>query len=202
MADLLSLPQPSVPLNAPNDGTLGDIVFNGVPFVVLHDKALDFANVLDFIYPKTLPLARTTHLDADDLMGIVRFAGKYLIDDLKDWAVMELSDNHLILPQDPSSKYYLDRHYSNPSFCVAVIQFARECSLPGFLPFAFYALATEDWDRRPMEDILCLDQLSLEDRHRIQCGRIALTRAVIEKGCERPEYGISREFCPNAGCRK
>ncbi|KAG8909478.1 hypothetical protein FRC01_006908, partial [Tulasnella sp. 417] len=202
MADLLSLPQPSNTLNAPNDGSHGDLVLNGVPFVVLHDRAVDFANVLDFIYPRTLPLARTSHLDADDLMGIVRFAGKYLIDDLKDWAVMELSDNHLILPQDSSSKYYLDRHYSNPNFCVEVIQFARECSLPGFLPFAFYALATEDWDRRPLEDIHCLDQLSLEDRHRIHCGRIALTRAVVEKGCERPEYGIARELCPSAGCRK
>ncbi|KIO25662.1 hypothetical protein M407DRAFT_25036 [Tulasnella calospora MUT 4182] len=202
MADLLSLPQPSMSLNASNDGILGDMVLNGVPFVALHDRALDFSNVLDFIYPKTLPLARTNHLDADELMGIVRFAGKYLIDDLKDWAVMELSDNHLILPQDHSSKYYLDRHYSNPNFCVGVIEFARECSLPGFLPFAFYALATQDWNRRQAEDILCLDQLSVDDRHRIQCGRIALTRAVVEKGCQRPEYGIARDHCEAEGCQR
>lgn len=200
MADLLSLPQPDTSLD--DDQSLGDITFNGIPFVELHDRAMDFGNVLDFIYPKTLPLVRTTHLDADDLMGIVRFAGKYLIDDLKDWAVMELSENHLILPHDSSSKYYLDRHYSSPDFCVRVIQFARECSLPGFLPFAFYALATEDWDRRQPEDILSLDQLSMEDRHRIQYGRILLTKAVVEKGCQRPEYGIAREFCPSAGCRK
>ncbi|KAG9019738.1 hypothetical protein FRB90_009608 [Tulasnella sp. 427] len=135
-------------------------------------------------------------------MGVVRFSGKYLIEDLKDWAATQLGDNHLILPTDCHSKFFLDRDYSNPHFCVRVILFARECSLPEYLPFAFYALATEDWDRRPSEDILCLDQLDPEDRHRIHSGRLSLMKAVVEHGCDQPEYGIARETCGSAGCRK
>ncbi|KAG8923582.1 hypothetical protein FRC01_012588 [Tulasnella sp. 417] len=131
MANLLSLPVPSPP--SPFDESDNrDVIIDGVPFVMLHDDVRAFAHVLDFIYPSTLPAAPTEHLDVQDLMGMVRLAGKYLIDDLMEWAVSKLGKEFLLQPENKEFKETLEdwERYMDPEFCVKVIQFSRECSLP------------------------------------------------------------------------
>ncbi|KIO15674.1 hypothetical protein M407DRAFT_13190, partial [Tulasnella calospora MUT 4182] len=119
MSNLLSIPHPSPP-NPFDELEKQDVIIDGVPFVVLHDNAMDFAHVLDFIYPKMLPRARTGHLDAHDLMGTVRLAGKYLIQDLLKWAVAKLGKEFLLRQDHRSFAEALQdaKRYSDPKFCV------------------------------------------------------------------------------------
>lgn len=170
MANLLSLPLPAPPYPF-DESDNSDAIIDGVPLVVLHYKVRDFAHVLDFIYPNSLPAARTGHLDVHDLMGMMRLAGKYLIEDLLEWAVSKLGKEFLLLPETRSFKEALEdfERYRDPHFCVQIIQFSRECSLPQFLPLAFYALATTDWDMFPGA-ATCLEELSSEDQCRIHEG--------------------------------
>ncbi|KAG8951697.1 hypothetical protein FRC04_005718 [Tulasnella sp. 424] len=155
---------------------------------MLRDKAEDFAHVLDFIYPSTLPGVRTGHLGVHDLMGMVRLAGKYLIQDLAVWAVSKLGKDFLLRPDHRSVTRVLrdEDRYSSSEFCVQVIKFSRECSLPQFLPLAFYALATKDWDAHP-ESMTCLRRLTWADQCKIQEGRVALTKKVIQEALTMPE---------------
>lgn len=202
MANLLSLPLPAPPYSFQKSDN-SDVILEGVPLVVLHDKAGDFAHVLDFIYPNSLPAARTEHLDVHDLMGMVRLAGKYLIDDLLEWAVSKLGKEFLLLPETRAFKEALEDYerYRDPHFCVQIIQFSRECSLPQFLPLAFYALATTDWDMFPGA-ATCLEELSSEDQCRIHEGRRSMTREVFGNAFRMPENhgapGTCRSWlCPN-----
>lgn len=187
--------------SSPNDFTESDnteIIIGGLPFYELDDKVEDFAHVLDFIYPSNLPAARTKHLDAHDLMGMVRLAGKYRIQDLLDWAVSKLGAEFLLRPDHRSvAKPLMDKdRYSNPEFCVQVIQFARECSLPQFLPLAFYALATMDWGAHP-GSITCLGHLSQKDQCRVQEGRLALAKEVCRTAFTMPEnHGAGSKCIP------
>lgn len=199
ISDLLLTPQPLLPIienTNPNDNIIG------VLFVELHDRVEDFAHVLDFIYPNSLPAAQTEHLGVKDLMGVVGFTRKYRIDDLKEWAVSKLGADHLLPSPDSSVKVILGKKtlYGDPKFCVELIQFSRECLLPQFLPLACYALATTGWDLIP-GDATCLDQLSPEDRNRIHEGRLAVNKAVLEKVSKSPEKIPRRENCAQDDCR-
>ncbi|KIO25656.1 hypothetical protein M407DRAFT_236844 [Tulasnella calospora MUT 4182] len=198
ISDMFRTPQPLFPI--PEISNSGDNVI-GVPFMELQDRAEDFAHVLDFIYPNSLPAAQTGHLGVKDLMGTVRFTGKYLIDDLKEWAISAL-DARLL----PSAKLSLKALRETPSlyadskFCVEIVQFSRECSLPKFLPLAFYALATAEWDQIP-GGVSCLDQLSSQDRARVHEGRLALNKAVLEKVVSLSEKLPRREDCTQGDCK-
>ncbi|KAG8900595.1 hypothetical protein FRC00_012166 [Tulasnella sp. 408] len=201
MADLMNVSRHS-PSNSSADPDNQNIIIGGVPFVVLRDKkAKDFAHVLDFIYPNTLPAVQTKHLDVHDLMGMVRLAGEYLIHDLLEWAVSKLGDEFLLRPDHRSFAKALkdEERYSDPEFCVKVIQFSRECSLPQFLPLALYALATKDWSARHGA-IACLQQLSREDQYRIHEGRVALTKEVFKKAFTMPENHGAAVKCKSWSC--
>ncbi|KIO15675.1 hypothetical protein M407DRAFT_34741 [Tulasnella calospora MUT 4182] len=202
MADLLSIPNPS-PSNPLDKSDDRDIIIDGVPFVVLHDKAKDFSHVLDFIYPKTLPGAQTEHLGVHDLMGMVRLAEKYHIQDVQEWAVSKLGKEFLLQKGHRSFARALkdEKRYADHEFCVQVIQFARRCSLPQFLPLAFYALATKDWSARPGAAI-CLQKLSLDDQCRIHEGRAALTREVLIRAWTMPENHGAVVKCSSWSCKR
>ncbi|KAG8892578.1 hypothetical protein FRC01_014079, partial [Tulasnella sp. 417] len=155
-----------------------------VPFFKLNDLVKDFAHVLDFIYPDSLPDSRRAELNMFDLMGIAEIADKYLILDLKGWAVERLQELHLAVVQDEWVGYTLERNYaSDPETCVRIISLSRRCNTPQFLPLAFYALATMDWDGKPGA-AACLDLLPSEDRVRIQEGQRALTKLVLDEAWE------------------
>lgn len=200
MSDLLRIPQPvvSIPENTNSEDSI-----IGIPFVELNDRVDDFAHVLDFIYPNSLPAAQTEHLGVKDLMGLVRFTGKYIINDLREWAVLKLGAEHLLTTENTSFKAALENQalYADPKFCVEVVRFSRECSLPKFLPLAVYALATAEWDRIP-GNVSCLEQLSAEDRNRIHEGRLALSKAVLEKVSSGSENLHPKKDCTQDGCRR
>lgn len=200
MADLINVSRPS-PSDSSADPDNRNLIIDGVPLVVLHDKAKDFAHVLDFIYPNALPAVQPKHLDVHDLMGMVRLAGKYLIQDLLEWSVSKLGGQFLLLPDHHSFAKALkdEERYLDPEFCVKIVQFSRECSLPQFLPLAFYALATKDWSARPGA-VTCLQQLSREDQCRIHEGRVALTREVFRKAFTMPENHGAAVKCKSWSC--
>lgn len=87
----------------------------------------------------------------------------------------------------------------DPEFCVKVTQFSRQCSLPQFLPLAFYALAMKDWSARP-GSVLSLQKLSREDQCRIHKGRLALTREVFKKAFTMPESHGGLAKCSSWSC--
>ncbi|KAG8917372.1 hypothetical protein FRC01_002495, partial [Tulasnella sp. 417] len=243
-------------------------VVDGVPFITLHDKVKDFANVLNFIYTQSLPGAPAPYLSRQDLMGIIRLTGKYLMDPLRQWAVSQLEQVHLVLARDIPSKSGLAHAMAlgNPEEHIRTIDFARECSLPQYLPLSFYALATQDgaghhapegycpsygppppgpplpnpswgppppnpswwgppipnqswgpppsnqgWGLPPPPWLQPLSgphagtpsadiQLSQEDQRRVDEGRIALAKAVIQKAFGRQENLGSEERCTGT-CR-
>ncbi|KAG9042822.1 hypothetical protein FS837_010332 [Tulasnella sp. UAMH 9824] len=201
MFNLISIPHPSPP-NPFNESEKQDVIIDGVPFVVLHDKAIDFAHVLDFIYPRTLPAARTGNLGVHDLMGMVRLAGKYLIQDLLEWGISKLGKEFLLRQDHRSFAKALkdEERYSDPEFCVQVIQFSRQCSLPQFLPLAFYALATKDWSAHPGA-VTCLQELSLDDQCRVHEGRAALAREVLIGAFSMPENHGAVVKCSSWSCK-
>ncbi|KAG9042823.1 hypothetical protein FS837_010333 [Tulasnella sp. UAMH 9824] len=175
----------------------------GVPFVELPDQPEDFAHVLDFIYPDSLPAARTAHLGVMDLMGVVKFAGKYLIKDLEGWAISTLGAEHLLPSTKSSPKALLENKslYADPDFCVEVVRFSRECRLPQFLPLAFYALATAEWDQTA-GGAFYLDQLSAQDRASVHEGRLALSKSVLENVPSLSEKLLRRENCTQGDCKE
>lgn len=134
MADMFGVPQRSSPPPEASNHRLETT--NGIPFIVLHDRANDFANVLDIIYTDITMNDERSDLDAAALMGIVRFANKYLFDKVKEWGVSQiLSSQSLLVVEDDELSFPLrDGDYSQPKFCVQVIQFARECSHSHFTP--------------------------------------------------------------------
>lgn len=203
MADMFGLPQrPSSQVTEAPDSAVETI--NGIPFVVLQDKCNDFANVLNIIYTDITMAGERRDLDATALMGIVQFANKYLFDKVKEWGVSQILSSHaLLVIEDESLRSSLQKgNYSHPKFCVQVIEFARECQLPQFLPLAFYGLATTDWDQKPREDFTAMNQLSEEDRWRIQEGKSALFKALVRQAYSMPENGCTGERCSDADCRK
>ncbi|KAG8897760.1 hypothetical protein FRC00_003828 [Tulasnella sp. 408] len=199
MADMFGLPQRA---SSPPEASSHPLeTINGVPFIVLQDKANDFANVLDIIYTDITMDDERSDLDAAALMGIVRFANKYLLDKVKEWGVSQiLSSQSLLVVEDDELSDSLEDEYSEPEFCVQVIQFARECSLPRFLPLAFYALAMTDWSQKSSEDFFVLNKLSPDDLWRIQDGKLKLTKALLKQAYNMPDNGCTGERCQEPSC--
>ncbi|KAG9043293.1 hypothetical protein FS837_009779 [Tulasnella sp. UAMH 9824] len=207
MADLFSLPQ-----RAPSerDGNLdivdSSLVIDGAPYVVLHDKAEDFANVLNIIYPESVPTQTDDGPGVISILGVVRFSRKYLFDDIKAWGISKLKSDPVFVPdKDGLMTAFRKGLYSDPEQCTKVILLSRECDLPEFLPLAFYSLATSDWGNTSLsKNPLCLDQLAEEDRRRVQEGRVALTRAVIQRAHNMPENACTTQRCPvgRSDCRQ
>ncbi|KAG8917373.1 hypothetical protein FRC01_002496 [Tulasnella sp. 417] len=197
ISDMSRTPQP---LFAISESFNSEDNIIGVPFVELQGQAEDFAHVLDFIYPNSLPTARTGHLGVNDLMGLVRFTGTYLIEDLKEWAISTLGTQLLTSGRSSFKSLLQNRSlYADPNFCVKIVKFSRECSLPKFLPLAFYGLSTAEWDQIP-GGAACLDQLSPEDRTRVHEGRLALSKAILEQTPSLFENISARERCTQNGC--
>lgn len=205
MADLFSLPQ-SPPSELQGDVHLLDssLVVDGVPYVVLEDKAEDFANVLDIIYPDSVHTQIDNSPGVISILGVVRVSGKYLFDDIKEWGISKLK-SELVPDKDGLMTVLREGLYSDPDLCTKVILLSRQCDLPQFLPLAFYSLATSDWDNASLsKNPPCLDRLAEEDRSRVQEGRVALTKAVIQRAHSMPENACTAQRCPRGreDCRQ
>lgn len=207
MADLFSLPQSSLSERDGNVHTVdSSLIIDGVPYVVLHDKAEDFANVLNIIYPDSVPTQTDNGPGVISTLGVVRFSRKYLFDDIKEWGILKLKSDPVLVPDKDGLMTALQAGlYSDPDLCTKVILLSRECDLPQFLPLAFYSLATNDWDNTSLsKNPLCLDRLAEEDRRRVQEGRVALTKAVIQRAHSMPENACTAQRCPRgrSDCRQ
>lgn len=207
MADLFSIPQnPSPECDGTANNPNSTLKVDGIPFVTLEDKADDFANILNFIYPNTVSAHTNYDQNVISLLGVVRIAGKYMFDDIQEWGDAQLLSNPVLLPDKDGLKTALQEGlYSHPDHCVKVILLSRECDLPQLLPLAFYALAMMEWGNTSLpNDPLCLDQLADEDRRRIQEGRISLTKAIVEGACSMPENLCTGKRCPQGiqNCRQ
>ncbi|KAG8897759.1 hypothetical protein FRC00_003827 [Tulasnella sp. 408] len=191
MEVLFTLPQ-GTPIDDPDLTNRAIATFNGVSLATLHDKADEFASLMDLVYPATISNKAREDLDAVQLIRVSLLANKYLFQNIKEWATGELESKHLLVGEGERPLAGLrDGKYSDLGSCVQVVRFARTCSLPQFLPFVFYALATADWTKRPGEGLLLLDDLSPQDRCRIQEGRIRLIQAVLKQASTMPENVIA-----------
>ncbi|KAG8899146.1 hypothetical protein FRB99_006897 [Tulasnella sp. 403] len=194
MQSMLSLPQGPSSSDGPSTSMNDQPMIDGVPAVTLHDKAEDFANVLDFIYPRQVSdsgVSPPPILPLNTLMGITRICGKYDIEDIRTWAISQME---AVLPTTSET---LDKIpiYDDPSVAVDVINISRECGLPQFLPLAFYALATTEWSSDVDAPTLVLGSLSEDDRDRILMGRAGLQKEVLKRAYQMPENGLTQRKC-------
>ncbi|KAG8899121.1 hypothetical protein FRB99_006911 [Tulasnella sp. 403] len=197
--DMLSVPQPPSPTTTtmdssddptPSRRTSSQDTFEGVPLITLHDTASDFASALDLIYPQSMTTAPPS---LHTLTGLIRICNKYIIDDIRTWAIAQLES---VLPLSADNIAKLDVYATSPVVPARVIALARECDLPQFLPLAFYALSTVAWPFPPDPDALAVfHELAPSDLVRVDFGRMELQRVVLARAVGLPENGMTEERC-------
>ncbi|KAG8941570.1 hypothetical protein FRC04_004151 [Tulasnella sp. 424] len=197
MKDMLGLPQPPAPIEAKESVPNQQPTFEGVPVVTLHDKARHFTLLLDAMLPKDctkLPISED--LGSDGLMGLTQVAKKYEVDDAAARAVTVLEK---ILPtvERPEDTSYTSRgEYWNIRRYVSIINWARICGLPQFLPMPFYQLATHEWKDTDSFNVKAFQKLSHQDQLRIHIGRTRLQALIIDVGVQ----GLGRNCGGRYGC--
>lgn len=176
-----------------------DKVFDGVIAVRLNDSSKDFSNVLDIIYRRfPTTLNRTTSSDEEttsslspsdallrlklgDLVGVMRVAWKYELEDITNEAVSQL--DHLLPLTTPQDIQKLDVYKADSGLALAanVVNLSRECNMPQFGPMAFYALATSEWTTDNFQALSSVFPILSAQMHlRLNAGRVTLQKAVME----------------------
>jgi len=183
LRDLFALPQLSEPgLKGQGEGFWED----GTPVITLHDKAADFTNLLDMLMPGSI-LGREQSPSFDELAGLVRICDKYIIDDVKNWALSWLDE---VLPMEIDDIDKLETVYSDPTLIARVINFSQEFGLIQYLPLAYYSLSFFNWHKSNMEEFSQVyHSLSPWDHHRLQVGRLALQGHIFGRLSELPDMG-------------
>ncbi|KAG9042217.1 hypothetical protein FS837_011155 [Tulasnella sp. UAMH 9824] len=180
MALVLTVPQPNEPSEDNHTPHTQQSTFDGIPVVSLSDAARDFALLLDMILPQTCtspPISSETPWG--QLLGLAQVAQKYGVDDVLAQTVVILDG---ILPTADNLGAYTG--LKEP---ICVIEWARRCSLPQYLPMAFYYLATIQWSLNTI-DLQTIQRLPPSDQVRVQHGRAKLQSEVIEAALTR--WGI------------
>ncbi|KAG8913594.1 hypothetical protein FRC00_002055 [Tulasnella sp. 408] len=165
----------------------------------LDDNLTEFSLFLDAIMPQTCskPRIPTDKEEWRSLIGLIRVAHKYEVDDIGTRAVEVLEE---ILPTIQRPDQNTDV-YGDPEAAVDVINFARHCHLPQFLRSAFYALVTQEWTNYPL-NTNPLTRLSSEDRMRVQQGRMRLQSEVMGMASGRWENCNGRKSLDHILCKK
>lgn len=162
------------------------LIVEGVPAVVLDDDPGHFANLLDIIAPPII----VEDLDptVDDLIGIFLIADKYAIEDIRSWALSWLDDALPIVEDDITT---ISQVYGDIAVAARVIQFAITADLPQYLPLAYYALATHQWehDREGYQTVVAT--LSMHQQYLITSGRARLEVEILTHMFTLPEFGIA-----------
>ncbi|KIO18639.1 hypothetical protein M407DRAFT_31715 [Tulasnella calospora MUT 4182] len=190
MKDMLDLSQRT---------TINRTHFEGVPAVQLDDNPRYFSLLLDAILPRDSanhPISEK--LGPGSLIGVARIAKKYQVNDVVARAGSIL-ENILPTKQQPGKKIFAwTGSYAIPR-CVHIINWARFCGLPQFLPLPLYFLATNEWDFESedgdIETLKVFHRLSPQDQLRIHRGRVNLQALMAQIGI--PEW---RKECRNHGC--
>ena len=201
MHDMFSMSHPSestgtlIPVESTNDQEYID----GVPAVHVSDTPEDFAAFLDMLLPPVVHPHPAPSPSFNFICGVLRMAHKYLIEDLKNWAVSLLQSRYPLQIEG----IRVDRDLSvfkDPDVAAQLIVIARLVDLPYFLPMAFYALATHDWLANPHKQQQCetiISQLSSSDQSRIITGRAALQKEITTRAFERSDWRGLGEECRN-----
>ncbi|KAG8888870.1 hypothetical protein FRB99_004072, partial [Tulasnella sp. 403] len=180
--------------NLPQDGKVGDgdqAFLDGVPAVTLEDSAEAFANVLDIILPgKIRPIESPSF---DKLAGMYRISDKYLINDIRQWALSWLNE---VLPSTLDDLWKVPKVYAEPATAARAIRFAQEVDLPQFLPLAFYALAYHRDLYDPENFDVVWRTLPRYDQLRLHRGRRRMQEEVLSRVCSLPDLGLQgRQAC-------
>ncbi|KAG8910850.1 hypothetical protein FRC01_006089 [Tulasnella sp. 417] len=170
-----------------------DKVFDDVIAVRLNDSSKDFSNVLDIIYKRRpIPSNRTSphdqsaaassttsnykaNLKLGDLVGVIRVAWKYELEDIATGAVSQL--DHLLPLATPQDIPKLNVYKADSGLALAanVVNLSRECQLPRFAPMAFYALATTEWTTDDFQALSSVFPILSAQMHlRLNAGRNGL----------------------------
>ncbi|KAG8847867.1 hypothetical protein FRB96_001382 [Tulasnella sp. 330] len=133
--DMFSLPQP------PEEHAEGDVeMYDDCQVLRLDDSIFDLRSTFDLIWniPPTEPSPQT-------LLGILRASTKYAFLNARKWSIFQLEK--LFPPK--STELYNPSHFWSLRQNQAAIELviaSNACDTPQFLPYAFYSLATEDWE--------------------------------------------------------
>ncbi|KIO29723.1 hypothetical protein M407DRAFT_21149 [Tulasnella calospora MUT 4182] len=132
----------------------------------------------------------------DKLSGIYTLCDKYIIDDIREWALSWLKE---ILPTSEDDICKMGGVYTSASLVARVIAFARDADLPQFLPLAYYAIATYPWSKDDEFSSFSEagDSLSEHDGYRIEVGRNAIHAEVLGRAFScLPDIGLpGRSTC-------
>ncbi|KAG8941572.1 hypothetical protein FRC04_004153 [Tulasnella sp. 424] len=193
MALVLTVPQPNEPMDAPSKPQEHQSMFDGVPVVRLDDLTCDFAVLLDAILPQTYASAPvSSDTPRWQLLGLAQIAQKYGVNDVVAQTVSILED---VLPTTKN----LRGRYAGPEPAVRIIEWARRCSFPQFLPMAFYYATTIQWGLNNMP-LRMIQHLHPRDQIRIQRGLGKLQSEVINAALTRWENSCIGTSKPEKGC--
>lgn len=176
-----------------------DAAYDGVPAVVLHDRARDFALLLNFIYPVEQTVFSLSAVPMTTCIDISLIADKYGVEDLRTWAVARLESE---LPKNADTLAKL-AVYRDIAVAVRVVEMLSHQDLGSeFLPYAYYALATS----KAFDDVSTysstIGTLSPDVQARINVGRANLMAAVMNIGNLVGDTGLSPTAvtCPVGRC--
>ncbi|KAG8941576.1 hypothetical protein FRC04_004157 [Tulasnella sp. 424] len=189
---VLMVPQSNELPDFPSNTQEQQPMFDGVPVVRLDDLARDFALLLDAILPQTYASAPVSS-DTPwwHLLGLAQIAQKYGVNDVVAKTVTILDE---ILPTTKNLGVY-----AGPTDPIRVIEWARRCSFPQFLPMAFYYVTTIEWGLNNMP-LRMIQRLHPRDLIRIQRGRAKLHSEVINAVLTRWENSCIGALKPDKGC--
>ncbi|KAG9043547.1 hypothetical protein FS837_009404 [Tulasnella sp. UAMH 9824] len=177
-----------------------DKIFDDVIAVRLNDSPKDFSNVLDIVYKRRRTSSSRTssddqsagtsssspkypaNLKLGDLVGVIRVAWKYELEDIANDAISQL--DHLLPLTQPQDIQKLSVYKADSGLAIAanVINLSRECQLPRFAPMAFYALATAEWTTDDFQALSSVFPILSAQMHlRLNAGRVGLQKAVMER---------------------
>ncbi|KIO18637.1 hypothetical protein M407DRAFT_31713 [Tulasnella calospora MUT 4182] len=192
MALVLTVPQPNEPSEDNRTSHNQQSMIDGIPVVSLSDPARDFDLLLDMILPQTCASAPiSSDTPWGKLLGLAQIAQKYGVDDVLAQTVVILDG---ILPTTDNQGAY-----TGPTDPICVIEWARRCSLPQYLPMAFYYLTTIQWGLHNI-DLRTIQRLPPSDQVRIQQGRAKLQSEVIKAAVTRWENTCVGSWRPEKGC--
>lgn len=176
-----------------------DKIFDGVIAVRLNDSSKDFSNVLDIVYKHRPTISnhalspdnqisatssssrkKLANLKVDELVGVIRVAWKYELEDIANEAVSRIDRLLPLTERQDIPKLSVYKADSGLALAANVINLSRECQLPRFAPMAFYALATAEWTTDDFQALSSVFPILSAQMHlRLNAGRVGLQKALM-----------------------
>ncbi|KAG9006503.1 hypothetical protein FRB93_008631 [Tulasnella sp. JGI-2019a] len=168
---------------------------DGVPTVTLHDSAIDFACLLDFLLSPNIPPYPRAPPTFETCLSLLRISSKYCFDEIFNGAVWHLRQT---LPTS------LEDFIANPGLTMftdiraaQVVTAARQFNLPEFVPLALYAITTYAWGSELDPADLVLSALPPADMARTVVARTAIHSEALKVAFTMHEHGLIASSCTN-----